>query len=177
MQRQDHKGELNLDYGDYEEMSELLEHIDDLNETAEEATFSYFLGHSSSPYILDWINYQNLKNHLDDQETVLAKQHIVQVGKAEESEQNELARKFIKDSIALKLNILNKFNAYTPELKDIIEQKKEYLKIGEIRNTHFTSNPSLENEYRTYIDETEKQIKEMEISLERNSLRLMFDSI
>lgn len=177
MQRQDHNGEINLDYGDYEEMSELLEHIEDLNETAEEATFSYFLGHSSSPYILDWINYKNLKNHLDDQETRLAKQHIVQVGKADESEQNELARKFIKDCALLKVDILNQLSAFTPELKNIIERKKEYVKIGAMKNTHFISNPILKNEYRTYIDETEKQIKDMEIFLERHSLRLMFDSL
>lgn len=173
MQHQDNNGELNLDYGDYEEMSELLEHIDDLNQNAEQATFSYFLKQPSCPYILDWINYQSLKKHLDNQETVLAKQHIVQVCNAEESEQNKLAIKFIKDTTALKLNILNKFNAYTPELKNIIEQKKGYLKIGGIKNTHFISNPSLENEYRTYMSETDEQIKEMEISFERNSLKLM----
>lgn len=177
MQRQDHRGEINLDYGDYEEMSELLEHIDDLNETAEKMTFSYFLNHSSSSYILDWINYKNLKSHLDDQETLLAKQHIIQVGKVDESEQNELARKFIKDCTLFKIDILNQFSAFTPELKNILERKKEYLKIGAMKNTHFISNPSLENEYRTYIDETEKKIKDLEISLERNSLRLMFDSI
>lgn len=61
MQRQDHKGEINLDYGDYEEMSELFECIDDLNQNAEETTFSYFLKQPSSPYILDWINYKSLK--------------------------------------------------------------------------------------------------------------------
>lgn len=173
MQHQDNNGELNLDYGDYEEMSELLEHIDDLNKNAEKTTFSYFLEQESSPCILDWINYRNLKKHIDDQETVLAKQHVVKVSQANEFEQTELARKFIKDTTALKLDILNKFNACTPELKNIIERKKGYLKIGGIKNTHFISNPSLENEYRTYMSETDEQIKEMEISFERNSLKLM----
>ena len=175
MQYQDHKGVLNLDYGDYEEMSELLERIDDLNVTAEEATFSYFLEHSSSPYILDWINYKNLKNHLDDQETRLAKQHIIQVGKADESEQNQLARKFIKDCALLKIDILNQLSAFTPELKDIIERKKEYVKIGAMKNTHLISNPSLENEYTTYITQADGQIKEMEISFERHALKLMYE--
>lgn len=173
MQRQDNNSELNLDYGDYEEMSELLEHIDDLNKAAEEATYSYFLKQPSFPYILDWINYKSLKKHLDNQETILAKQHIIQVGKTDESEQNELARKFIRDCTLLKIDILNQFSAFTPELKNIIERKKEYVKVGAMKNTHLISNPSLENEYRTYITQADEQIKEMEISFERNSLKLM----
>lgn len=167
----------NLDYGDYEEMSELLEKIDNLNITAEDVTFSYFLKQSCSPYILDWINYTNLKKHLDDQETILAKEHVVQISKTDESEQNLLATKFINDSTTLKLDILNTFNAYTPEMRDIIEHQKNYLKIKEIKNKNLIINPLIENEYRTYTYETEDQIKKMENSFEHNSLKLMFDSI
>lgn len=120
---------------------------------------------------------QKSQKNLDHQESVLAKQHIVQVGKADESEQTELARQFIKDSTLLKLNLLNQFNACTPEIKNIIALKKEFLKISATKNTHFICNSSLENEYRTYISDTDKQIKDMEISFERNSLNLMYEYI
>ena len=175
MNRSEDNQEINLDYGDYEKMSELLEQIDQLSKSAKDMTLGYFLDQHSPQNILDWIHYKGIKTRIDDQESRLAKQHIIELTEAHESKHTELTKKFIKNGTTLKLDILNQFNALTPEIKDIIDiQKKQYRAI-ENKNLNLTISPSLETEYRKYHQDTEKQIQALESQLEHDIHQRMLD--
>lgn len=51
--------EIDLDIGDYEEMGEILDQIEELNDAIEQDTFNYFVSKKQiSVYVLDWINYK-----------------------------------------------------------------------------------------------------------------------
>ena len=91
-----HNDEIDLDIGDYEEMGEILDQIEELNDAVEQDTFNYFVSKKQiSVYVLDWINYKKIMQNILEIETDLAKQYVSQISKMD-SPSNDLIQKRIQ---------------------------------------------------------------------------------
>lgn len=167
-------GSSELDYGDLEEISDLHDHINQINEKLEKNIYLYFKNYENCPVlILDWILYTTLQNDISKHEKELAKEHVLDLMDYTDHDSLESNCDFIIKNLEDKNKIIQSNFGSTPKFFEINQKLTQLNTLKTKMNLNRIQNLSLENEFRGKVDEIENQIKSLEIEFFCKTLSAM----
>lgn len=160
-----------LDYGDYDEISELHEQINIINEKIEKTIYTIFLqSENCPPLIQDWMSHNTFQQMLLEQEKQSAREHIAQIIGAPEESQLKINHDFIIKDFDKKLELIKSINCSTPEFSLLLNKKTQLFKLNKNMNLNRITNLAIESEFHKSIDEITNEISTLERFFFRKTL-------